>query len=266
MVDLIKIILNRLTGYDFWVVVIFFLISLAGWYYLSKTKKEERQAVGRQILFTSVTTLICILVIIFHHVISATWYLSPNSPRLKIKIIKYEGEQQSIQRILHTKLINLADELQSKGEDFTYLENLQLDPVLNGLSSGYSLKDLSIYWKKSHALEVLSGVVYVKDELPYVVSNIYFGDLADNLNKKMITVEMKLVPEEWKTLNDSHSLVTLFSLAMDAKRTQKPRGVISEYLSSALNIANDLIKDDHGKRLEEIRLLKVEIVKELNNI
>jgi Ca2+/Na+ antiporter len=76
MTELIKRILNNLTGADTWIAIIAIAVGLAGWFYFSKAKKAEQNIVKRQILFAGLFFLLAILAIATNHYLFI--FLIPN--------------------------------------------------------------------------------------------------------------------------------------------------------------------------------------------
>jgi hypothetical protein len=78
MLEFINKLLAELTGFDFWLAAILFVIGLAGWYYLSLTKKAGRETAKRQLLFAGLIVVIGISGIAVHHLFFEPNYKFPN--------------------------------------------------------------------------------------------------------------------------------------------------------------------------------------------
>jgi hypothetical protein len=186
------------------------------------------------------------------------------APRVQIQMFKYSSVEKAEQHaeifkhVLQTKIYNMVEDLQSRGRYFDYLNSLRIVPQEKNLL--FSPAELSNFWKESHALEILSGLVHLKGDTVTVYSQVYLGDLNGSLRKKHIDLEMSIAPGNFRFNNDSHSLITLYALAMDAKRRNLPSDVVASYLSKAHEIAQDLqtalpgdLKDAVEKALEELK-------------
>ena len=66
-------------------------------------------------------------------------------------------------------------------------------------------------------------------------SKIYLGNLKGHLNDATITVDLPIKDEEFDTTRDTHSVVTLYALAMDARQMNRPENEINALLAEALS-------------------------------
>lgn len=189
-----------------------------------------------------------------------------DGPRAKIHMFKYygaeAGEQQVgvFKNVLKTKIITMIEELTNVGQNFDYLNDLKFLPIEKDLPS--SPREISKFWEESHSLQLLSGTIHSKDNVVTVNSSVYLGDLKGSLSKRLIEIEMSISPNHFRSNHDSHSLMTLYALAMDAKRLNLPSEMVALYLGKAHAIVQDLnaelpevksLKDAVEKALEELK-------------
>jgi hypothetical protein len=167
-----------------------------------------------------------------------------STPRLIIKLSKYEGDPQSafgqFYSILKNKLLNMSLELSEKDDpNGGYLAQLELDRT--GVEAPLTNEAKLDYWEKTGALALLEGVIFSSgDGEIVIISTADLGGLGENLPKRTIDLELKVEPREFRSMRDAHSLATLYALAMDAARLKKPDRVRIAILSKAYAIAQDL--------------------------
>jgi hypothetical protein len=184
-------------------------------------------------------------------------------PRVQIPIFQYSGAEQGdaknqfslYQGIIRVKLSTLIGEIQppiGKRDQATgqldvpvqaleYLENVGVH-----MPSGSPIKDTlttvqlkKIYWDQTNALELLRGTLWPGN--PYFVdSEIYIGDLRGEYPRGEIRARLLLEPERVPSTNDTHSLVTYYALAMDARRLECDPAIVRDLLSRAMSILQDL--------------------------
>jgi len=99
--------------------------------------------------------------------------------------------------------------------------------------------DRDRYWDKTNALQLLRGTVWPGQ--PYSVeSAIYIGGLRGSLPHTEVRVRLPIQPEEVPTTNDSHSAVTFFALAMEARRLKCDPAVSIHLLGKARSVIKDI--------------------------
>lgn len=172
--------------------------------------------------------------------------ISPtNQPRLIIPLFKYSGAEvgeaqnqfSQYKGIIVRKLSALIDEL----PQYTYLENLDIHlpgglPITDTLTNRQRRQ---AYWTDTHALELLRGTLW--SGTPYFVdSEIYIGDLRGRFPRNEVHMRFAIEPENVPSTNDTHSLVTYYVLAMDARRLKCEPALVRRFLSNAYSILEDL--------------------------
>jgi hypothetical protein len=186
-----------------------------------------------------------------------------HGPRVYIPVFKYgssTGTQQILgfKNILKTKIFTIIEEIIGIDPKFSYLGTINIDSLEQEIPS--SLNELSKYWKESHSLQLFSGNIHSEDGDIIVNSSVYLGNLKGSLRSGFIQIGMKLAPDEFRK-QDSHTLITLYALAMDARNLNSSPDVVALYLSKAHTIAQDL-----DANLPEIRSVKEAIEKVLEEL
>ncbi|MBA7678840.1 hypothetical protein ES703_87118 [subsurface metagenome] len=90
-------------------------------------------------------------------------------------------------------------------------------------------------------LNLMRGSIISDDGLTYIVySCFYLGKLRAYLPHEVITVELPIKSTEFANTKDSHTLVILYALAMDARSLGYPKDRIALFLKAAENKISDL--------------------------
>ena len=167
-------------------------------------------------------------------------------PRVKISIYKYKGIHNGAHEaafdqfteIIHDKIINLAQTLAAQGDEYKYLLDLKPVPVTDivgtHLEFSGALAELEKYHTTSKALEVFSGRLRGDNSSFSVRSRVYLGSLGEALEHNSISLDLQIDDSEYDRTTDSHSLITLYALAMDARRLGYPRELIYALLGEAV--------------------------------
>lgn len=167
-------------------------------------------------------------------------------PRLIISIYKYSGihtkkqenEFDAFKEIIQAKILKLSQEIGSEGTSLDYVSGL-MPSLVSDLKSNENLpftgsrKDLYDYWYSSGALEVLLGRIRSTGSTFSVRSEVFLGDLKGDLKKDSVTLDLPISDEQFDTTRDSHTIVTLYALAMDAKKRNRPGNEVLAFLSEA---------------------------------
>lgn len=98
------------------------------------------------------------------------------------------------------------------------------------------------YVTTNHFLSLWQGLIDISAQPPQAVSNIYLGPFKGPLNAPMVTLPLPIRPADMANTLDTHSMVTLYALAMNARASKCPANVSKTYLDMALAIYKDLIK------------------------
>ena len=182
------------------------------------------------------------------------------SARQTIVLFDYSGAEQgeaqnqysSFKGALRDKATVWVDELADLSEVAPFLGDLGLGgPFPDTLTRTSDVKE---YWRRNQALELLRGSIFPVDGSFSVMSRIYLGELSGGLGSTSVLVSLPISPNEFGNANDSHSLVTYYALAMEAKRLQCSPGVVVGLLSRAREKAADLDRRDIGDpEIERVR-------------
>ncbi len=189
--------------------------------------------------------VIFLLVIVFSFIIS-TGAFAQDPPRLSIEIFKYSGLEddtsekkfKTFVEIIRDKISRLSEEIESKYSAYNQLNDLALNIVKDADSGEHAAfegtsNDLYNHWNSSNALEIFLGRLRVQDSTYSVRSKVFLGDLKGALESKTVDIDLLISDEEFDTTKDSHSIITLYALAIDAKRRGQPDEEVLSLLSEA---------------------------------
>ena len=190
--------------------------------------------------------------------------------RVKIPLFQYGGaltgeaqnKYSSFQTLLTRKLTVLIRELQKDRADLDYLESLGIylpegKPLVDDLLTPAKRQE---YWLGSRSLELLRGEITKTENYYIVLSDIYIGDLGAELGRKEIVISLPIVAELVPHTNDTHSLITYYLLAMDAKQLDCEMPLINHYMSKAWSVYLDLAKRENGI-VGDLKLVEEELKK-----
>ena len=150
------------------------------------------------------------------------------------------------QDLLYEKMPKLASEL--KGSiDISALDQLMLKLILDDdgkleRPSG-SLDGRRKHWKETGALGLLTGYVDEQNNIPFIHTTFFLGDLHGADVQEVIDIEIPVTGEAFDTTNDSHSVATLYALAheigKDCKHSASAFYLLSEAGKRSLAVRND---------------------------
>ncbi|MEA1934194.1 MAG: hypothetical protein U9N60_07175, partial [Thermodesulfobacteriota bacterium] len=98
-------------------------------------------------------------------------------------------------------------------------------------------------WLENQAsvLCLLRGTIVSDDNVTYLVkSNFHLGELKGLFPYDVVKITLPVSSSEFGNTQDSHSLVILYALAMDAKRLGHDKSHIARFLTSANNKLADI--------------------------
>ncbi|MDZ7290622.1 MAG: tetratricopeptide repeat protein [candidate division KSB1 bacterium] len=198
MLGIIDKILNKLTGFDFWFVMMLLIIGLAGVYYLGQTIKESEKKAKSQLLFIGTLILIGMSEIAIHQLFFSPIYIFPQDTA-GILILRIEGDDQknSLQRDL-VRTLNTA--LSEEASSFKIEVRPSNKTVAEDLGLAQAHKQARSLGKISNAKLVIWGTevgekkfhprLTIVDEEPRAV---LLGDralAAQNLSEVNLTAEL----------------------------------------------------------------------------
>ena len=143
-------------------------------------------------------------------------------------------------RMIDQKLINLEAIVKGKpnNREFEYLSEIRLVHRGEDTFPIHDEKAIGIWIRNEGIMLVMRGSLWSDDAVNYrVFSQFHLGALSEFLPRNVISVDLPIVGSELGNTRDSHTLVILYSLLIDARRSNCPTSVISRYLK----VANDLI-------------------------
>jgi len=173
-----------------------------------------------------------------------------SSPKNEVALFQYEGVSEGalssakfgvFRGILKDKISNLKREmLQGETHGFDYLE----DVYVNYRNKDTFTRPEGINrWLKNQAsvLCLLRGTIVSDDNITYLVkSNFHLGELKGAFPYDVVKITLPVISSEFGNTQDSHSLVILYALAMDAKRLGQDKSTIARFLTAANNKMADI--------------------------
>jgi hypothetical protein len=200
-----------------------------------------------------------ILVAAPKNVVAIFQYKGANSPLSKDK---YETFQQ----IIEDKIDNLKREVfQSDLQAPAYLQDIE---IMVHEQDTFTRRSGIKRWLKnqSSVLCLLRGAIVSDDNVTYMVkSNFHLGELTEYFPHDVVKIDLPVVKSEHANTKDSHSLVLLYALAMDAKRVGSDSHHIARFLTSALNKLADM-KRRSGQLKGDLATLEQAIIKAANDL
>ena len=117
-----------------------------------------------------------------------------------------------------------------------------------------SLEDKRRYWLQTGALSVLTGHIRQQEDVPYVYTTFYWGELSGPYPDEMITLKLPIVGESFDSTYDSHSVATLYALAQEIKQDCENVAATAYLLSEAHKRAKAVTGDlsELGAELENM--------------
>ncbi|MCK5322577.1 MAG: hypothetical protein KAJ45_00480 [Desulfobulbaceae bacterium] len=190
------------------------------------------------------------MTVVFVALLSAVALSAAAEPKNEVALFQYEGVGEGglssakfgvFRGILKDKISNLKREvLQGDAHGFDYLE----DVYVNFRNKDTFTKPEGINrWLKNQVsvLCLLRGTIVSDDNVTYLVkSNFHLGELKGLFPYDVVKITLPVSSSEFGNTQDSHSLVILYALAMDAKRLGHDKSHIARFLTSANNKLADI--------------------------
>ncbi len=178
--------------------------------------------------------------------LNPTWVV-PLHAAAKNEVVIYqydgvaEGETKAkfgmFRGILKNKLKRLQRELP---EQFDHSEALR--PKFQDRPTSMSSQNIEV-WMKNQAsvLCLLTGTIFSDDGQNYlVISNFYLGELKEHIPDDPLMIPLAINLNEFGNIQDSHSVVIFYALAMEAKRRNLDKHLIAHFLAMAKNNLADI--------------------------
>lgn len=172
------------------------------------------------------------------------------APRVEVRIFRYGGVESDtarnkfslFHRILVEKLKHLQYEAISAEVGTGYLDKLRIIPrdIASIPLPPEGVREQKTGWEMWNALVLLSGGLDEERGVYQVTSSIYWGDLKPEGLPETIYARMPVTPEGQRNASDTHSLITLLALAIDAKRRECPSALVLHLLQRAEEKATDI--------------------------
>ncbi len=177
--------------------------------------------------------------------------VSKAEDRLELHIFQYtdhnskKGSFDEFQYMLGEKLLRFPDMLYKKEElkKLSILSQLKLNLVINddgklSLPSNFfgSLEEKHKYWEETGALAVLTGRVYEKENISYVNTTFFWGDLRGLYRGEMIKLKFPMIGSYYDSTKDSHLVAILYALSQEINKNCEEITSALYLLSEALGI------------------------------
>lgn len=170
-------------------------------------------------------------------------------PKDEVAVFRYAGvvdgdvssRQFSVfQGILKDKLSLLSREV-SQSDDVTHAHLRSMHVRVIEKDSFQTSKGVNDWLdNQTSVLCVLRGTIVSDDSVTYVVkSDIHLGRLRGSLPYELVKISLPINSREFGNNRDSHSVVILYALAMDASRL----GYDRSYTAGLLNAASSRLAD-----------------------
>ncbi|GAB7027210.1 hypothetical protein [Geotalea toluenoxydans] len=172
-------------------------------------------------------------------------------PRLKITVFRYIGmneRENSYNDLVMRRLKEKVDDIKREFADSTYIKGLFVE---RGIREPRSYEE---FVDQAKALQAFTGAM----DQSRLHTTIYLCKLRGSLPKEKVTISTKIAMAEYQELRDLYKMVTLYALAMDAKRLHKTAEAI-RFLQKAnsLSYGRNVSKGDDTAML--IRAIKTEL-------
>lgn len=173
---------------------------------------------------------------------------SSAAAKQEVVIYQYDGVAAGVtsekfgmfRGILQRKLLQLGREIPA---EFQHLEQLKKPyPKYYDRRSTMSPDGIQL-WLKNQAsvLCLLTGTIVSEDDENYLVlSNFYLGELKAHLPYDPLSIPLSIKLTEFSNIQDSHSLVIFYALAMEAKRLGLDKSLVAHFLAMAKNTLADI--------------------------
>jgi pimeloyl-ACP methyl ester carboxylesterase len=173
-------------------------------------------------------------------------------PRVRISIFKHGGNQEAFDQVLgliKDRIMSIRDRLaDAKDVERQYLSHLTDCLIEGDLATDEQVRQR--FWDNSHSLQLIDGVVFSQASGARARSRVYLGSLGGDITQ--LPLDIRVSPDAFNTIKDLYSLATIYALAMDAKRLQKPVALRLQYLDAAITLSKDLSANmAEAKQLQE---------------
>jgi len=160
--------------------------------------------------------------------------------RNEIAFYRYRSDPGDEKRgFVCTRLQNELQDIASRYGSLKNLEKYAMRKIDDPYPSG--VNGIHLVWQQSNYLALFWGDVFTDPgSPPVIVSEIYLGSYRSDHADLPIKCELPYARDQAMNLHDSHLLVTLYALAMDAKAAKLPKEAILALLAEAQTVSDDL--------------------------
>jgi hypothetical protein len=198
--------------------------------------------------------------------------------RTEIHMFRYAGTNDQpamgafldFRDIISQKLLLLAREVTEFDTATNRLRITQVrDQAGDWTAFSADLSMLEGYWRDHGPLGVLLGRIRQRSDGFAVGSSMYLGPLQGDLPQAFVDIDLPIADEQFDTTRDSHSVVTLYALAIETLRDPASAGIdcrrrdvgthlLNEAFMRAQDVTRDLpnlgfVQDAIAKTLERVR-------------
>jgi hypothetical protein len=168
--------------------------------------------------------------------------------RAELHMFRYAGTHEQpamgafldFRDIISQKLLLLAREVT---EPATAADRLRVTQVRDQSGEwkefGFDLRTLEGYWRDHGPLGVLLGRVRQLNSGFAVRSSMYLGALRGDLPQAFVDIDLPIVDEEFDTTRDSHSVVTLYALAIGTLQGPSPAAIDCGRREASVHLLNE---------------------------
>lgn len=169
------------------------------------------------------------------------------NPRIEIALFKYHGSETKFDvfhGLFKQKILNLRTKiLRTWGSSYDNVDYIADIHVKYHADDTFGSPGKVFEWMRSQGvvLNVMRGTILSDDGTNYVVfSQFYLPNWSTNLRSNVITVSLPIRVDEFSNTQDSHTLVILYALAVDARRLGLAPAFVAQFLSKAKNLFADI--------------------------
>ncbi len=163
------------------------------------------------------------------------------APKNEVVVYDYfgvgSGESQEkfdmFRGILNTKITRMKTQLPAALGGLEHISKLH--PDFKNKTTAMNTDDIHLWLQnRGTALVLLTGTVATEDGQNYlVISHIHLGELQQYLPYDPIVIPLPISVTEFGNIQDSHSLVIFYALAMDARRLGAESHLVAKLLAMA---------------------------------
>lgn len=190
-------------------------------------------------------------------------------PKVEIALFRYRGATEDhdsgakfdvFRGLIEQKIDNLRNQIlqgaMSEEGGLRYIENVHLQ--FHGEDSFGTVSNVRRWLaNEGNVLNAMRGTIVSDDGTNYIVySRFHLAEASTDLSADIVTLSLPIKAEEFANTRDTHTLVILYALAMDAKRMGLSTDSIAVLLGAATNVIADLERRAAGLNPDLDRLEK----------